>query len=44
MIFVERKCWVLTSKVGYTFLQDTLYGVDVLNILSKTRKKHLGLG
>ena len=25
MIFVERKRWILTFKVGYTFLQDTLY-------------------
>ena len=25
MIFVERKCWILTFKIGYTFLQDTLY-------------------
>ena len=25
MIFVERKCWILTFKVEYTFLQDTLY-------------------
>ena len=23
--FVERKYWILTFKVGYTFLQDTLY-------------------
>ena len=25
MIFVERKRWILTFKVGYIFLQDTLY-------------------
>ena len=25
MISVERKCWILTFKVGYTFLQDTEY-------------------
>ena len=37
MIFVERKCWILTFKVRYTFMQDTLYisgvtRVAVLNI------------
>ena len=37
IIFVERKCWVLTLKVGYTFLQETLYisgvtWVAVINI------------
>ena len=25
MFFIKRKCWILTFKVGYTFLQDTLY-------------------
>ena len=25
MIFVEIKCYILTYKVGCTFLQDTLY-------------------
>ena len=29
MIFVERKCSILTFKVGYTFLQDTLYIGDL---------------
>ena len=30
MIFVKRKCWILTFKVGYTFLQDTLYYLESL--------------
>ena len=33
MIFVQRKCWILTLKVEYTFLQDTLY-----KVLSKSLK------
>ena len=33
MIFVQRKCWILTFKVGYPFLQDTLY-----KVLSKSLK------
>ena len=32
MIFVKRKCWILTFKVGYTFLQDTLYYLESLFI------------
>ena len=31
MIFVERKCWILTFKVGYTLLQDTLYFSHTVN-------------
>ena len=27
MIFVERKFWILTFKVGYTFLLDTLENI-----------------
>ena len=30
MIFVERKCWILTFKVGYTILQYTLYGAEAV--------------
>ena len=29
MIFVEEKCWILTFKVGYTILQDTLQLFDL---------------
>ena len=25
---LERKCWILIFKVGYIFLQDTLYMVN----------------
>ena len=33
MIFVEIKCWILTFKVGYTFLQDTPYKCSHINFL-----------
>ena len=33
MIFVELKCWILTFKVGYTFLQDTPYKCSHINFL-----------
>ena len=33
MIFVERKYCILTIKIGYTFLQDTLYILFLVIIL-----------
>ena len=35
MIFVERKCWILTFKVGYTFLQVTLYIISTCKCMLK---------